>query len=378
MSMSRLLAAALLAGSMAIAPAAFAADAPKALLAKAAPAKAPLNPDGHPDLTGTWTNSTLTKLERDPKYGNQLVMPSADARKEEVDTKAFRDMRNKPSDLSGKIEEIPCSPGFVGTNCGYNQGWVDAGDDIMRVNGQPRTSFLTTPNGRIPAFKAGARPTAPIRQRGGEGEEGDAGPAARPAAAPVRAAAPSGRPGQNDNPEGRSLGERCIMSFGSSSGPVMQPQMYNSNYEFVQTKDSLAILVEMVHDVRVIRIGAKHRTDGVRPWMGDSIGHWEGNTLVTETTNFPRAQAFRGSWENLKVTEKFTRVNAGRILYQFSVEDPTLWDAPFGGEYEFGEAKGHVYEYACHEGNYALEGILAGAREDDRKAALEAKSQAAR
>jgi hypothetical protein len=158
------------------------------------------------------------------------------------------------------------------------------------------------------------------------------------------------------------------MSFGSSSGPIMQPQMYNSNYEFVLTKDSMAILVEMVHDVRVIRIGAKHRTDGVRPWMGDSIAHWEGNTLVAETTNFPRAQAFRGSWENLKVTEKFTRVGPNRILYQFTVEDPTLWDAPFGGEYEFGQAKGHVYEYACHEGNYALEGILAGAREEDRKA----------
>jgi len=372
--MSRMLTA-LLAGALitaAMAPAAFAADTPKAA-AKAW--KAPLNPDGHPDLSGTWTNSTLTKLERDPKYGNQLIMPTVDARKEEVDTKAFRDMRNKPSDLNGRLEDIPCSPGFVGTNCGYNQGWVDAGDDIMRVNGQPRTSFLTTPNGRVPAFKPGARPTAPIRTRGGEGEE-EAG-AARPAA-PVRAATPAGRPGQNDNPEGRSLGERCIMSFGQSSGPVMQPQMYNSNYEFVQTKDSLAILVEMVHDVRIVRLNQKHRTDGVRPWMGDSIGHWEGDTLVVETTNFPRAQAFRGSWENLKVTEKFKRVAADRILYQFTVEDPGLWDAAWGGEYEFGRSKGLVYEYACHEGNYALEGILAGAREDDRKAALEDKTQAAR
>ena len=112
--------------------------------------------------------------------------------------------------------------------------------------------------------------------------------------------------------------------------------------------------------------------------MGDSVGHWAGDTLVVETTNFPRAQAFRGSWENLKVTEKFTRVAAGRILYQFTVEDPGLWAEPWGGEYEFGRSKGLVYEYACHEGNYALEGILAGAREEDRKAEASAKPQAAR
>src|SRR4029079_4734402 len=111
---------------------------------------------------------------------------------------------------------------------------------------------------------------------------------------------------QNDNPEGRSLGERCLMSFGFSSGPVMQPQLYNSNYQFVQTPDELAIWVEMVHDVRHIRIGAKHRTDGVRTWMGDSIGWWDGNTLVAETVNFHPNQSFRGGVtdENLKVTER--------------------------------------------------------------------------
>jgi hypothetical protein len=251
------------------------------------------------------------------------------------------------------LDSIPCSPGFVGTNCGYNAGWIDPGDRIMRVNGKPVTSFITFPaNGRIPPSLSGA-PAVRVRGGGNEGGEGSTAPQ---------------RPGQNDNPEGRSLGERCIMSFGQSSGPVMQPQLYNNNYQIVQSKDSVGIWVEMVHDVKIVHLNAKHRTDGVRPWMGDSIGHYEGPTLVVETTNFPQAQALRGAWQDLKVTEKFTRVAKDRILYQFTVEAPTVWAQPWGGEYEFGTAKGLVYEYACHEGNYGLEGILAGARDEERMA----------
>ena len=215
----------------------------------------------------------------------------------------------------------------------------------MRVAGKPRTSFITsTPDGRVPVMlpAAAAKASQPRLPRG---------------------------VAQNDNPEGRSLGERCLMSFGFSSGPVMQPQLYNSNYQFVQTKDELAIWVEMVHDVRHIRIGGTHRTDGVRTWMGDSVAHWEGDTLVAETTNYSPQQAFRGADENLKVTERFTRVAPDRILYQFKVEDPTVWAQPWGGEYEFGTAKGNLYEYACHEGNYGLEGILAGARAEEVAAA---------
>jgi hypothetical protein len=220
----------------------------------------------------------------------------------------------------------------------------------MRVAGQARTSFITFPaNGRIPARVPGA-PDPGRRFGGGEGSRDAA------------------RPGQNDNPEGRSLGERCIMSFGQSSGPIMQPQLYNNDYQIVQSKDSVGIWVEMVHDVKIVRLNVPHRTDGVRPWMGDSVGHYEGPTLVVETTNFPQAQALQGSWQNLKVTEKFTRVAADRVLYQFKVEDPTVWTQPWGGEYEFGKAKGLVYEYACHEGNYGLEGILAGARDEERMA----------
>jgi hypothetical protein len=125
----------------------------------------------------------------------------------------------------------------------------------------------------------------------------------------------------------------------------------------------------MVHDVRIIRLNSKHRTDGVRPWFGDSIGWYEGDTLVVETTNFPRSQGFQGSWENLKVTERFKRVAEDRVLYQFSVEDPATWDKPWGGEYEFGALGGSVYEYACHEGNYAMWNILAGSRQAERQEA---------
>jgi hypothetical protein len=125
----------------------------------------------------------------------------------------------------------------------------------------------------------------------------------------------------------------------------------------------------MVHDTRIIPLNAKHRTDGMRPLMGDSIGWYEGDTLVVETINFPEIQQFMGSWQNLKVTERFTRVAKDRVLYQFQVEDPTTWDKPWGGEYEFYPLNGTIYEYACHEGNYALPGMLAGARHAEQQAA---------
>jgi hypothetical protein len=144
---------------------------------------------------------------------------------------------------------------------------------------------------------------------------------------------------------------------------------YNNNYQIVQTPDAVVIQVEMIHDSRIIRLNGKHRTDGVRPWMGDSIGHYEGNTLVVETTNIPQGQAFMGSWKNLKVTERFTRVTPTRVNYKFQVEDPDMWDQPWGGEYNFAPLRGILYEYACHEGNYALPGILAGARAAEKEKA---------
>jgi hypothetical protein len=173
-----------------------------------------------------------------------------------------------------------------------------------------------------------------------------------------------------DNPENRSLGERCVMGFGRNAGPPMLANgFYNNDYKIVQSPDAVAIEVEMVHDVRNIRLNSTHRTDGVRPWMGDSIGHWEGDTLVVETTNIPEKMAYHGAWKDLVVTERFTRVGTSELLYQFNIHDPSLWDKDWGGEYTFRPLQGEVYEYACHEGNYALRNILAGARAQEKKAA---------
>jgi len=182
----------------------------------------------------------------------------------------------------------------------------------------------------------------------------------------------SGGAGRNDNPEERGLGERCIYMAGPS-GPVMVHTLYNNNYQFVQTRDYVAIWVEMIHELRIVRLNAKHRTDGVRPWGGDSIGWWDGDTLVVETVGYNPEQGVRGGGPRLKTTERFTRVAPDRLHYAFNVEDPDTWVEPWGGEYEFAAVKGHVYEYACHEGNYGLTGILAGGRSADRAKAAAGK-----
>ena len=205
----------------------------------------------------------------------------------------------------------------------------------MRVGGEPRTSFITNPsNGRVPP----ARPGAPAQ----EAEVSDE----------VMYA----------NPETMPPPQKCLATATPNSGPVILPGSYNNNFRLVQTRDALAIAIQMAGDVRIIRIGAHHRTDGVRPWMGDSIARWDKDSLVVETTNFPKAQAFYGAWEHLKVTETFTRVAADRILYRFTVEDPTVWESPWGGEYEFYPSKGPIEEYACHENDYTLELELDAAR----------------
>ncbi|MBC7983356.1 MAG: hypothetical protein H7Y02_05805, partial [Candidatus Obscuribacterales bacterium] len=157
------------------------------------------------------------------------------------------------------------------------------------------------------------------------------------------------------------------LAFGSSSGPPMLPVLYNNHYQIVQSKDTVVILVEMVHDARVVRIGGKHGPVGLGKWMGDSIGRWEGDTLVVETTNFEEQQTFRGSTPNMKVTERFTRAGPDTLNYRFTIEDAEAFTRPFTGEMPFHLTNEQIYEYACHEGNYALPGILAGGREDDKK-----------
>ena len=341
-----------------LAPAAFAADTTlqtDALTKPVVAKTAPRNSDGHADLTGIWTNVSITPLIRPTQYGARKGLTKQEAADLEGEAVAHFIEGNKPTpvDVGSLDNTSKHSTDAGGLDCGYNSGWKDSGTTVARVNGEPRTSFLTFPsNGQIPAKPGGA--------------------ASRPAAAGGL------RANVNDNPENHSNGERCLTSFGNSAGPVMQPLMYNNNYSFVQTKDAIAIEVEMVHDVRTIRLNTPHRTDGIRPWFGDTIGHWDGDTLVTETTNFPALQygGFRGADANLKVTEKFTRVTKDGILYQFIVEDPTVWSQPWAGEYTFVPTKGLIYEYACHEGNYALEGMLAGARGEEEEAAKAAKARA--
>ena len=314
---------------------------------------------GAPDLEGTWTNASLTRFERPAEYGNRRALSQREVDVLEKKNSDLVALGNKPTDPKATVKDLPadCSGGR-GENCNYNAAWTDPGTTVMRVRGEPRSSFITFPdNGRLPAYTADAIA----------------------AGAAVRRYGPPLPPGlrQNDNPETRALGERCLTSFGYSAGPVMLPLLYNNTYQIVQGKDAVAIVVEMVHDVRIIRLNAPHRSDGLRPWFGDSVGHYEGDTLVIETTNFPASQTFFGSWENLKVTERFTRAGVGRVLYQFKVEDPTVWTQAWGGEYEFSKAGGRIYEYACHEGNYGLQDILAGARAEEAAAAKDAVKAAA-
>jgi len=167
----------------------------------------------------------------------------------------------------------------------------------------------------------------------------------------------------------RPLGERCILGFGSTSGPPTLPNYFYNNYkQIVQTPDHVMILVEMVHDVRIIPLNKPHAPAAVRKWMGDSVGRWDGDTLVVETTNFTNKTRFRGSSENVKVTERFTRTDDGTILYRFTVDDPSTWVTPWTGEYPWVATTERIYEYACHEGNYALQNILRGARAQEKAA----------
>jgi hypothetical protein len=229
-----------------------------------------------------------------------------------------------------------------GFNCGYNQGWKDPGTRLIEIGGEKRASIIVAPKtGRFPPMTAAGQ-------------------------ARIRAMMTRMR-GNYDGPEVRAPSERCLVAFGSSSGPPMLPVMYNNNYQIVQTKDEVVILVEMVHDVRHIRLAGTHPPANVRLWMGDSVGHWEGETLVVETTNMRPDDTFRGGSPDQKVIERFTRVAPDKIVYRWTVEDPATFTQPIVGEEAFGPAKGQVYEYACHEGNYALPSILAGARQAEKE-----------
>jgi hypothetical protein len=334
----------------------------------------PRTPDGRPDFQGTYNVATITPLERPAEYGNRLMMTDQEAAAIERYEQQRNDKDRAPvaadteappvggdrSPTKSYLESLfRAGGGAVG---GYNLVWINPGDHVAVVDGQKRTSLIVDPvDGRVPPIKPEAR------QRNAVLQAGRVSPDAAESAA-------GGPPGAYDGPEARPLAERCLLGFGSTSGPPTLPNyFYNNLKQIVQTRDTVMILNEMVHDARIIRIGGTHPPPTFRKWMGDSIGSWEGDTLVVETTNFTNKTQFGGSSENLKVIERFTRTADGNLLYRFTVEDPTTWDRPWTGEYPWLATNELMYEYACHEGNYALGGVLRGARLQESQAAAQKK-----
>ena len=296
-------------------------------------AAVPRTPEGHPDLQGIWTNVTLTPMERPPQYSS-LEISEAEALAYEKKEKA---RTIDGPDLNNSLLQ---SAGSAGTGA-YNDLFIDRGNQYARMNGKVRTSLVADPpDGKIPAQTAGARERT---------------------AALFRAAGGGGM-GRFDSVKDRPNSERCLIGFGSTSGPPMMPVLYNNTYQIVQTADAVMILVEMVHDARIIRLNSTHPPANVRLWNGDSTGRWEGDTLVVETTNFHPMIRFRGSSENLRVTERFQRTDANTIAYRATIDDPTTFTRNWSVEFPFLATSGPVYEYACHEGNYAMPDILGGAR----------------
>jgi hypothetical protein len=298
--------------------------------------KAPRLSDGSPDLQGNWTNATATPMERARELGTRRAYTEAEAAaisKRELDRVAADAEPAKPDDkaVAGNLPPVG----------NYNLFWTERGMYVAKIGGEYRTSIIIDPpDGHMPPL------TKEAMQR--------------------RAAARVKTVGNADGPEQRSLGERCILSFGSSAGPPMLPSMYNSNYKIVQTPGFVVIEAEMVHDARIIRIGDKHAPASVRKWMGDSIGRWEGDTLVIETTHFRPEQNSRGSSPEMVVTERLTRVGKDQIDYRFTLDDPGTFTSSFTGELAFTSYPDNLFEYACHEGNYALSGIMLGAREEEK------------
>jgi hypothetical protein len=302
---------------------------------------------GQPDLQGMWTNASLTSLTRGSEF-NKLVL-SDDEAKEAVEKNPLT-VRQKTDD-QGSADALTKSDGKdLNSGRGYNAFWVSPGDGFGNVKGSWRTSWIVDPpSGQIPMSADGRK---------------------------LQASMAKGAPrGGFANPEERGLGERCIISFAGHAGPIMNnSRYYNDNFQIVQSPDAVMILLEMNHDARIIPLGKdrndrKHRPAVMAPYMGDSIGWWEGDTLVVETINFNPSQIAASRVPLTpagKLTERFTRYSDDQVLYEFEVEDPALYTQVWKGEMPLNKSEG-LYEYACHEGNYAMHGILAGARVNEAR-----------
>jgi hypothetical protein len=299
----------------------------------ARPATSPQAPAPSRSLEGTWNFSTVTPLERPAEFAGRATMTDAEAR---AYAARVVDQRN--------VDRRPTSP-EADVSLAYNDAWYDRGVGVATVRGVHQTSLIVDPpDGRIPAQTPEARAKADAR-------------------------ASERREHPTDNPEDRSLGERCL-SF--NAGPPMLTGPYNNYVQIFQRDALLIIFNEMIHDARVVPIDREpqpHAPTAIRRWQGDARAHWDGDTLVVDTTNFTNKTQFQGASEQLHVVERFTRVNANTLLYKFTVDDPQTWDRSWSGEYPWNVTGEQIYEYACHEGNYSLGDMLRGARAQERDAA---------
>ncbi|MDZ4761332.1 MAG: hypothetical protein SGJ21_09700 [Alphaproteobacteria bacterium] len=291
---------------------------------------------GQPDLQGVWSNSSNTSLTR-PGQFKSLVMTTAEAA--EAQAKNPSNIRQATDD-NQKTEDGLLDGKDLASGRGYNAFWIDPGTSYANVKGEWRTSWIVDPpSGQVPVSEAGKKLMAKMNSRRGSGY---------------------------DNPEERSLGERCIIGFGGSGGPPLMNVLYNNNYRITQSPDHVVLTVEMNHDARIIPLNAKHKPSVIKPYLGDSIGWWEGDTLVVETVNMhPEGGGRANLTEGGKIIERFTRYSDDQVLYEFEVNDPKLYSQVWKGEMALNKT-GEMYEYACHEGNYGLEGILAGGRAANR------------
>ena len=290
--------------------------------------KAPRTPDGQPDLQGFWTNNTYVPLER-PKGVTKEFYTEQEAK--EVEKRA------------AQTEVEQTTPGTVSdVHYDFTQFGLDRGQNTFSHN--LRTSLIfDPPDGRIPAM------TPQGQKRAAEAVERRK------------------RVGRWDSAESNDLDDRCLMMLGP--GPPMLNTGYNNNYRILQSPGYVMILVEMIHDVRIIPLdGRPHASATIRQWMGDPRGHWEGETLVVETTNFNGKNPLRDSSENMRVIERFTRVSDDTIQYTFTIEDESTWVRPWSAELPMKKSVGPIFEHACHEGNYGLYNTLAGARLEEKKA----------
>jgi len=311
-------------------------SAPKTQTA-AKSAEFPRTPDGHPDFQGIWSNATVTPLERPEKLAGKAFLTKEEAA-------AFEKQTLEQNDLD-RVEG-PRGPDDLAHRA-YNQAWIDSGTRVVKTM---RTSLvIDPPDGRIPAFTSAGKKKF---------DEAHAYADLHP----------------SDGPEDRTLTDRCIQ-FGNT-GPPLLPDGYNTNYQIVQTQGYVMILSEMPHAVRAIPLdGRPHLPKGVRQWQGDPRGHWEGDTLVVDTTNLEYNDKTRFGFfydgmsdQNLHITERFTRMDADTIIYRATIDDPTIYSKPWTIEAPLNKRREPMYEYACHEGNYAMTDILAGARAEEAKA----------